>query len=437
MKSSGERYDSGLNAAQISYEHWHRYLYVSQFIKGKEVLDIACGEGYGANLLARTAACVTGVDLSEEAVAFASRTYQKNNLQFLRGSVEKIPIDGAGRFDVVVSFETIEHVDAAAQQKFCLEVKRLLKDDGVFIVSSPNKLLYSDTLGHKNEFHRKELYEREFVDLLKKNYTHVALLGQRPLTGSNIWEMSPGRQRNVFTEYEIANKDDRYVPVNGGKQPLYFIALCSQGEIEVPGDSFLGDNALSILTERDEQIAVLRHQAAECDARLGALADELCGVYASKKWKALMRVAPLIGWLKALGTRTPKQAAHWPVQLKSWWKVFLLERRRAGGIPQTAKKAWNMLKRQGWSGVWNGMIYFKARVMRGERILSALERNHYPEWIRRFDTLTEEDRSKLCAVTETLRVKPLISVVMPLYNAKPQWLKEAISSEVPEPNAMT
>ena len=52
MKYTGERYISNMNSAQISYEHWHRYFYATQFIKGKDVLDIACGEGYGANLIA-------------------------------------------------------------------------------------------------------------------------------------------------------------------------------------------------------------------------------------------------------------------------------------------------------------------------------------------------------------------------------------------------
>src|SRR5215208_6880385 len=104
MEITGERYSPQIPVPEISYEHWHRYLYASQFVAGKSVLDLACGEGYGSNLFAQTAARVVGVDVSQEAIHHASSVYMRPNLAFERGSASAIPIAGDAVFDVIVSF---------------------------------------------------------------------------------------------------------------------------------------------------------------------------------------------------------------------------------------------------------------------------------------------------------------------------------------------
>jgi len=92
----------------------HRFIYALAYARGKTVLDIASGEGYGTALLASYAAFVTGVDIAEDAVAHARRKYQLPNLEFLLGSCSKIPLLD-GTVDLVVSFETIEHHDEHEQ----------------------------------------------------------------------------------------------------------------------------------------------------------------------------------------------------------------------------------------------------------------------------------------------------------------------------------
>src|SRR3569832_184980 len=107
---TGERLESFvLHDATI--EHLHRYALAKEFVQGKKVLDIACGEGYGSNLLAEAAEMVQGVDIDESIIAKAKNKYTAKNLRFAGGSVEKIPFD-ASSFDVVVSFETLEHITA-------------------------------------------------------------------------------------------------------------------------------------------------------------------------------------------------------------------------------------------------------------------------------------------------------------------------------------
>ncbi len=176
---TGERFVPGAASAkgEMWYEHWHRYHYVLPLVTGKKVLDVACGEGYGSALLSRAAEQVSGVDISAEAIAHARHTYaERENLGFTQGSCVQLPFESSS-IDVVVSFETLEHIDE--QALFLDEVKRVLKANGVLILSSPNKAEYSDKRGYTNEFHVRELYRAELDALLAPRFAHLRWLSQR------------------------------------------------------------------------------------------------------------------------------------------------------------------------------------------------------------------------------------------------------------------
>src|SRR5688572_26531054 len=108
LEFTGERFVPS-EQGEIWLEHFHRYALVLELAKGKDVLDIACGEGYGAMLLARTAKSTLGVDISAEAINHASGKYQAPGLHFTVGSATDIPLADAS-VDLVVSFETLEHL---------------------------------------------------------------------------------------------------------------------------------------------------------------------------------------------------------------------------------------------------------------------------------------------------------------------------------------
>src|SRR5437016_4940004 len=105
MRFTGERFIP-TEQGQIRLEHYHRYAVVLDVVAEKEVLDVACGEGYGSSIMADVARSVTGVDISDEAVQHASTAYKKQNLRFRQGSATALDFADAS-FDVVVSFETI------------------------------------------------------------------------------------------------------------------------------------------------------------------------------------------------------------------------------------------------------------------------------------------------------------------------------------------
>src|SRR5437016_8940163 len=188
MDFTGERYVPAIEG-QIRYEHLHRYALCLQLVGGKTALDIASGEGYGAALLATAAKSVTGVDLDAATVEHARHLYYKPNLTFAVGGCDRIPLpDNA--FDVVTSFETIEHHDK--HDEMLDEIKRVLKPGGTLIISSPNRLTYSDEPGYKNPFHVKELYYDEFNELLRRRFKSIRMFGQRLAAGSFVFPLGTG-----------------------------------------------------------------------------------------------------------------------------------------------------------------------------------------------------------------------------------------------------
>ena len=178
MKFTGERFVPGeIVEQEIVIEHLQRYEAILEYVKDKVVVDAASGEGYGSQILAQVASKVYGVDISREAVEAARNKYIKENLSFKEGSITQLPFDNES-IDVVVSFETIEHVDESMQITFMKEIKRVLRKDGILIMSTPNKKIYSDEFNYHNEFHVKEFYKDEFIAFIQNNFKYYKLYSQ-------------------------------------------------------------------------------------------------------------------------------------------------------------------------------------------------------------------------------------------------------------------
>jgi 2-polyprenyl-3-methyl-5-hydroxy-6-metoxy-1,4-benzoquinol methylase len=157
------------------WEHIYRYAFASRLVAGKRVLDIACGEGYGAAALKRAgAAQVIGVDISESVCAHARQRY---GIDARPGSAEKIPLSD-NSVDVIVSFETIEHVPSPGV--FLDECVRVLIPGGKLVVSTPDKEVYTDRLGTRNPYHCSEMTEAEFASVLCSRFHDTHFYTQRP-----------------------------------------------------------------------------------------------------------------------------------------------------------------------------------------------------------------------------------------------------------------
>lgn len=145
-----------------------RYNFVVDYVKSKTVLDIACGEGYGSSLLSKTAKNVTGVDIAHEIIKNAKEKYQlKSNIKFVFSDAVDFLTKTNKKFDVIISFETVEHVKNYMQ--FIELLRKCLKCGGTLVLSTPNKR-FSDLFfgGTFNQYHLKEFYTKELENILTK-----------------------------------------------------------------------------------------------------------------------------------------------------------------------------------------------------------------------------------------------------------------------------
>ncbi len=223
LATTGERLMTD-NRSENVPEHLHRYALACRLASGVDTLDIACGEGYGTNLLASHAASVVGVDVSADAIAHASQKYKRSGLRFLHGSATAIPLPD-GSVDLVVSFETLEHL--REQDEMLRDIRRVLRPGGKLIMSSPDKRFYSDATGHRNQYHLRELYSDEFRALISRYFQHTQMMYQRMSYGSMIVPEHPERG---FDEYR---GDFSGFTVNAELQEaMYNIAVASDGPLK-------------------------------------------------------------------------------------------------------------------------------------------------------------------------------------------------------------
>ncbi|MBU7036563.1 MAG: class I SAM-dependent methyltransferase [Theionarchaea archaeon] len=172
----------------ITRQHITRYAFASTYVTGKKVLDIACGAGYGSSYLAGCGArMVVGVDVSESALAYACSHYTRDNLNFLQGDAVRLPFED-DEFDVIVSFETIEHI--AQSQEYVKEMKRVLSPQGIFICSTPHVKYTRHPV-----YHVKEFSPEEFFSLLEDTFYRVERYAQFITMVTRIRDIIP------ITEY--------------------------------------------------------------------------------------------------------------------------------------------------------------------------------------------------------------------------------------------
>lgn len=258
LEFTGERFLPECEG-EIIYEHWHRYLFARAHVAGRRVLDVASGEGYGSALLAEQAVSVVGVDISAEAVGHAQQRYgQHANLRYLQASCDSIPLPDAS-VDVIVSFETIEHM--VAHDAFMAEVDRLLAPGGLFIISSPNRVEYSERRGYHNPHHLRELDREELSALLTPRFPAQAWFAQRPCFHSLVWPLGQ------------AARSVEVLAVDGATAlppELYFLVCCAREPARLegiaPAMSLVADRAHSVYAEWSRTYAENR----ELQARLAA-----------------------------------------------------------------------------------------------------------------------------------------------------------------------
>jgi 2-polyprenyl-3-methyl-5-hydroxy-6-metoxy-1,4-benzoquinol methylase len=167
IRRESERWVSGFADVFVEKEHSSRYEWILQFVSNKTVLDIACGIGKGSNLMAIEGGAneVVGCDLDPDAIKYASIRHKHPNVSFVNHDAQTFQDER--KFDVIVSFETIEHLPNV--ELFLNRMKELLKADGKIFISTPISKKSFDTDPH-NPYHFQEWGFREFQNLISKYF---------------------------------------------------------------------------------------------------------------------------------------------------------------------------------------------------------------------------------------------------------------------------
>ena len=290
LEFTGERFTPECER-EIWYEHFHRYALAARWCVNKRTLDAACGEGYGSTLLADSAASVEGVDISEQAITHARQRYgQLADVGFHLADCTSLPFDD-NEFDRVVSFETLEHLEA--HDELLAEFRRVLKPDGFLILSSPDKATYSDEQNTVNEYHVKELYRNELEELIQRHFPVHRLLGQKLMFHSAIWSMDGFNQ----VELDQVSADEINTPASFTQPPMYFIALCAAEQTNLPDV----DEQLWLFDDREESVYEHYHGEIKRNMAAGGI------------------IAGLEKELEALRNQAEKAATPQP----SWWQRLL------------------------------------------------------------------------------------------------------------------
>jgi GT2 family glycosyltransferase/SAM-dependent methyltransferase len=261
---TGERLTSDVRG-QVEMEHLHRYFFARAFARGKDVLDIASGEGYGSAYLAKVARSVVGVEINPESVAHASENYSSSSLRFILGDARTIPLLDES-VDLVVSFETLEHL--YEQEDFLSEVKRVLRPNGVLILSTPDRDIYSPIVAPVNKYHVKELDRNEFTSMIANYFPYTIEYIQRPMLGSAMLLADQSKAAGAPLVFE--RRGEGHFEANAGlPRPLYRIAYCSNNPIKLPSSSLYIETSLVDLSD---------HLLREARAELSLVSAKLAGI---------------------------------------------------------------------------------------------------------------------------------------------------------------
>lgn len=286
MEFTGERFFPGAADVEPTFqqkmwqEHLNRYQFAGFFVKGKKVLDLGCGVGYGANYLISECKpkSVVGVDLSKEAIGFAKSHYKKKGLKFLVGDAEKTPLPDRS-VDVVIALELIEHV--SDHKKLLAEVKRVLRRNGVFIVSTPRKKEVPQSAFHTHEFTLEE-----FKEALGAHFRPLKFYSQNRLhivvtTDDYTFARGFGEIKTV-KDLSLEGSD-------------YFLAVCGPAKKYPRSLGVFNDDSYPVKLEKD--VSILRgvlegcqRALEECQSTLAAKERELVGIYESRSWKLVQKL---------------------------------------------------------------------------------------------------------------------------------------------------
>jgi hypothetical protein len=229
---TGERLVPGAAGLdELYFEHIARYLVAAPLCGGARVLDLACGAGYGSyHAIRQGARQVVGIDRAEDAVRFARSRYAAPGLSYLVGDATDIPAADRA-FDIVLSFETIEHVPAP--ERTLQEFARVLAPDGALVISTPNPARYGPGgFTGQNPFHLREWSFAEFRTAVSRHFPQLQCYGQQAVQGQLVWGDGddPACRHTSLRAMDARGVQPAAATGPDIARATFFLAVCSRGQ---------------------------------------------------------------------------------------------------------------------------------------------------------------------------------------------------------------
>jgi 2-polyprenyl-3-methyl-5-hydroxy-6-metoxy-1,4-benzoquinol methylase len=170
--------ETGTNSrSAIMHKSRYHWLLGVVDVCNASILDFGCGSGYGAGFLAERGARVLGIDISPAAIDYATNTFPRASFRVHDLTDSGLPTKIPERFDIIVSFDVIEHVEK--WWTFLHNVRALVKQGGVAIVGCPNRISHFDFNPLWNRFHVQEFTPAQLEWLARTKFNDVTVLGQK------------------------------------------------------------------------------------------------------------------------------------------------------------------------------------------------------------------------------------------------------------------
>ncbi|MEQ1946194.1 MAG: class I SAM-dependent methyltransferase [Bryobacteraceae bacterium] len=248
---TGERVVPGQVNDDLWAEHISRYAFAKRFAARGDVLDIGSGTGYGTAELAQEGHSAQGIDVSPDAIAYAQSNYPLTNVKYYEASATNIPIADSS-FDLITAFEVIEHLDD--YRALLKEARRLLRHAGLFLVSTPNKLYYTESRGTEgpNPYHTHEFTYEEFQAALAEYFPHAIVFLQNRMEAFAFYPHATYQPVAASMAGSRGTPDDAH----------FFLAVCSNAPLPALESYIYVPRAANVLKEREHHIALLQKELA-------------------------------------------------------------------------------------------------------------------------------------------------------------------------------
>ncbi|MBD1822595.1 class I SAM-dependent methyltransferase [Cyanobacteria bacterium FACHB-DQ100] len=292
---------AGEDTSIANVDHLIRYAMVAPFVHGKRVLDISCGTGYGTQFMALQGAReVIGVDVDQSSIDFASKYYQHPQVSYLQSDAHYVRSLEDASFDLIVSFETIEHLQHPRQ--FLAELRRLLKPGGQLFLSCPNDHRVSPWI---SSYHLHRFRFTEFRDLFLSLFGEAVFFGQHYVIASCLVKpIAPKAKVSQFDAYQNSLPDgffgQHYLEhLSSIEDADGYLAIVGVDESQLTNQMSLSQRAFQVLMhamchaeaarigQQHDQIQLqhLQAQLAQAQQEVGIAQARIAAMESSKFWQ--------------------------------------------------------------------------------------------------------------------------------------------------------